>query len=74
MDAVARGYRSTITLEENELAHLEAATDVRPAVLAIWTFATGRSPLPEAAAWWLGQQRKLSKAAGRARARLDTDD
>ncbi len=74
VDAVARGYRSTITLEENELAHLEAATAVRPAVLAIWTFATGRSPLPEAAAWWLGQQRKLSKAAGRARARLDTDD
>jgi methyltransferase (TIGR00027 family) len=74
VDAVARGYSSTITLEATELAHLEAAMAVRPAVLAIWTFATGRSPLPEAAAWWRGQQRKLSKAAGRARARLDTDE
>jgi hypothetical protein len=43
---------------------------VRPAVLATWTFSTGRSPLPEAAAWWAGQQRRLSKAAHRARSVL----
>ncbi|HEX4219754.1 MAG TPA: phosphotransferase, partial [Acidimicrobiales bacterium] len=74
VDAAATGYRSTIELEAMELAHLEAAMAIRPAVLAIWTFATGRSPLPEAAAWWLGQERKVSTAAARVRRRLGSDD
>jgi Ser/Thr protein kinase RdoA (MazF antagonist) len=70
VDAVAAGYRSVITPESTEVAHLEAAMAVRPAVLASWTFATGRSPLPEAAQWWAAQQRRLSRAAARARAGL----
>jgi methyltransferase (TIGR00027 family) len=66
LDAAARGYSSKVALEPVELDHLPAAMAVRPAILACWTFATGRSPVADTAAWWANEQRKLSLAAGRA--------
>lgn len=70
LDAAARGYASKVAVEPAELDHLPAAMAVRPAVLACWTFATGRSSVTDAAAWWANEHRKLLKAAGRAGAQL----
>jgi methyltransferase (TIGR00027 family) len=70
VDAAVRSYRSAVTLQSTELVHLETAMAVRPLVLACWSFATGRWPLAEAAAWWAGEQRRVAKAAHRARPQL----
>lgn len=70
VDAAARAYRSSVAMEPVELDHLRAAMAVRPVVLACWTFATGRSPAVDSAAWWANEERKITKAAGRALAHL----
>jgi methyltransferase (TIGR00027 family) len=66
LDAAARAYRSAVTMEPVELDHLRGAMAVRPAVLACWTFATGRSSPADSAAWWANEERKITKAAARA--------
>lgn len=73
IDAAVRGYRSTIALEPIELASLEAAMAVRPLILAVWTFATGRSDVATAAASWTTQRRRIASGAARARTQLATD-
>lgn len=70
VEAAARGYGSALALHSDELRHLETAMTVRPAVLACWTFATGRSSVTEAGTWWSDQHRRLAKAAVRAAAVL----
>jgi methyltransferase (TIGR00027 family) len=70
VDAAARAYRSSVAMEPVELDHLRSAMAVRPAVLACWTFATGRSSAADSAAWWANEERKITKAAGRALAQL----
>ncbi len=70
VDAVVRGYRQTVSLQAAEIEHLDDAMALRPAVLACWTFATGRSPADDSAAWWANQQRMLLSTAVRARAAL----
>ena len=66
VDAAARAYRAGVAMEPVELDHLRTAMAVRPAVLACWTFATGRSSVTDSAAWWANEERKITKAAGRA--------
>jgi len=70
LEAAARGYSSKVALEPAELDHLPAAMAVRPAVLACWTFATGRSSVADSARWWVNERRKLSQAAGRVAAEM----
>ncbi len=70
VDAVIRGYRQTVSLQPAEIEHLDDAMALRPAVLACWTFATGRSPAEDAAAWWVNQRRTLLSTAVRAHAAL----
>jgi hypothetical protein len=60
-------------VEPTESAHLAAAMAVRPLVLAVWAFATGRSSLSDAASGWAGQQRRIAKVADRARSGLQGD-
>jgi Ser/Thr protein kinase RdoA (MazF antagonist) len=70
VDAVVRGYGKTVALEPAEIEHLGDAMALRPAVLACWTCATGRSTAEDSAAWWADQQRSLLSAAARARAAI----
>jgi methyltransferase (TIGR00027 family) len=73
VDAAARAYASTVTLRPAEFDHLPAAMALRPAILACWTFATGRSSVADAAAWWDRQQGNVSRTVERARAGLAGD-
>jgi thiamine kinase-like enzyme len=47
VELVVSRYRKRIELEPDEVASLEDAIFARPAVLAAWTFCTGRAALPE---------------------------
>jgi len=70
VDAVVRGYCQSVSLQPAEIEHLDMAIALRPAVLACWTFATGRSPVEDTAAWWANQRRTLLSTTIRARAAL----
>lgn len=67
VEAAATTYAAHVTLSEEELARLEGAMVVRPAVLAGWTFATGRDRLSAVAAQLDGHRRRIRDAAPRAR-------
>ena len=68
--AALAGYRSRITLDRGEVDRIEPAMRTRPLVLACWSFATGRAPLLDMAAWWHQERKKIHRGAAQAREAL----
>jgi Ser/Thr protein kinase RdoA (MazF antagonist) len=58
--AVLAGYRQSVSLEPGEADRLGAAMELRPLILACWTFSTGRDTLDGVASWWDNHRRRIA--------------
>jgi Ser/Thr protein kinase RdoA (MazF antagonist) len=65
--AALAGYQQSVSLDPAETDRLGAAMELRPLVLACWTFATGRDSLDGVSAWLDNHRQRI--AAGLAHAR-----
>ena len=68
--AALSGYQESVTLTSEELDRLAVAAYARPAVLACWTFATGRDSLSGAANSWDQHRRRIDATIPDALAQL----
>jgi Ser/Thr protein kinase RdoA (MazF antagonist) len=68
VDRAVDGYRRRVQPEPEELDRLEAIVVARPVVFAAWAFATGRTPVAEAARGLQDIRRRAAAIAARARA------
>jgi len=67
VDRAVDGYRRRVRPEPEELERLEAIVAARPVVFEAWAFATGRTPLAEAARGLADTRRRATAIAARAR-------
>jgi Ser/Thr protein kinase RdoA (MazF antagonist) len=65
--AALAGYQQSVSLEPAEADRLGAAMELRPLILACWTFSTGRDTLDGVTKWWDNHRQRT--AAGLAHAR-----
>jgi Ser/Thr protein kinase RdoA (MazF antagonist) len=68
VDRVVAGYRRHLTPEAEELARLDTLVAARPVVFEVWTSATGRKPLADAARGIPQIRQSAAAIAQRARA------
>lgn len=65
--AVLAGYQQSVSLEPAEADRLGAAMELRPLILACWTFSTGRDTLDGVADWWDNHRRRITAGSAYAR-------
>src|SRR5262249_42596439 len=70
VQAAARGYAQIVELDPAELEVLGHTMRTRPLVLAVWTYATGRSGLAEVHESWQAQRAAIDRANAAAVAAL----